>query len=152
MVNSDLLPGGPHSESHLTCPITFILDILSSKWTIQILRELYLQPTRTRRFLKVIPGLNMKTLSERLRMLESYQLIVRTVFSERPLKVEYRLSVKGQELYSVLLSLKQLGASWLGCQCKCSFERFPDGSDVEMDCPGRRTPQRQPIHHLTDVR
>lgn len=125
------------NQAELACPITFVLDILGAKWTIEILRELFFQPTRTRRFLSLIPGLNMKTLRERLKMLESYELITRTVYDDLPLRVEYSLTDKGRELYAVLVSLKTLGSRWLDNNCTCSFERACAGDS--MDCPHRGT-------------
>lgn len=139
MADANQLLNERRAATDWLCPINHVLDILSSKWTIAILRELSLQPVRTRRFLKMIPGLNMKTLVERLRMLESHQLIDRFIFAERPLKVEYRLTAKGQELCSILTNLQQLGARWLGCDCKCSFELTD--AKLQIDCPNRRPPQ-----------
>lgn len=121
----------------LLCPILYILDILSAKWTIEILREMFIKPIRTRRFLSLIPGLSMKTLRERLKSLEAQGLAMRTVYPDTPLRVEYSLTPKGRELYAVLLSLKVLGSRWLGSTCVCPVEKENCGSSVAVNCPHR---------------
>ncbi|MBI4533682.1 MAG: helix-turn-helix transcriptional regulator [Candidatus Melainabacteria bacterium] len=132
-------PGQEHNDAapDIICPIIFLLEILSARWTIEVLRELFIQPTRTRKFLTLIPGLNMKTLRERLKMLEAYELVNRKVYSDLPLRVEYSLTQKGRELYEVLVSLKQLGARWLGTDCTCPFERATSDNASGIHCPGR---------------
>ncbi|GEM_PF-2010329 len=129
----------PQTQDDFVCPITYMLDLLSAKWTIEILRELYMQPVRSRRFLSFIPGMSMKALSERLHVLADAGIIDRVVLSERPPAVEYRLSGKGHELYHILMSLKMLGSRWLGNKCDCSMEHLP-GSGCEINCPRRRPP------------
>lgn len=114
-----------------TCPIMFLLDILSPKWTIEILRELFTQPTRTRSFLTRIPGLSMKSLRERLKHLEALSIVTRTVYEDySPPRVEYSLTAKGRELYIVLMSLKQLGQSWLKAECNCPFDFELSQNDI----------------------
>ncbi|HEY9870465.1 MAG TPA: helix-turn-helix domain-containing protein [Candidatus Obscuribacterales bacterium] len=125
----------------LLCPIIYVLDILSAKWTIEILREMFIRPTRTRRFLSLIPGLSMKTLRERLKAMEEQGLIKRTVYPDTPLRVEYSLTAKGRELYEVLLSLKVLGSRWLGSTCVCPVEQERCETAVVVSCP-HRPPER----------
>lgn len=118
------------------CRTEYVLDILSAKWTAWILRELFLGPVRSRRFLSLIPGLNMKTLRERLQMLEDLELITRTVYADKPLRVEYGLTEKGRELYGVLVAIKDLGNRWLGKECHCPFDHgFAEPENIQ--CPHR---------------
>ncbi|MBX9880177.1 MAG: helix-turn-helix transcriptional regulator [Candidatus Obscuribacterales bacterium] len=121
----------------LQCPITFVLDILSPKWTIEILRELFTQPTRTRQFLNLIPGLSMKSLRERLKVLEIEGILIRTVYEDSPLRVEYSLTTKGRELYSALMSLKRLGEAWLNKKCQCPFDLELSQDDIV--CPNKNS-------------
>src|SRR5215471_1927578 len=94
--------------SEFACPIVFVLEILSAKWTVEILREMFIRPTRTRRFLALIPGLSMKSLRERLKALEGHGIIQTTVYPDLPVREEYSLTSKGRDLYAVLVSLKML--------------------------------------------
>lgn len=132
MYQENLVKSNPITSEDVVCPITFLLDVLSPKWTVEILRELFIEPVRTRRFLKLVPGLNMKTLRQRLQVLEDYGLAKRIVFPDRPLRVEYSLTAKGRDLYRVLVSLKLLASQWLGSTCRCPFD---EGFTGETACP-----------------
>lgn len=105
------------------CPIQFVLEIVGSKWAILILRELFTGSRRTHEFLEALPGISTKTLTARLRELESYGLVKRKVFPEVPPRVEYSLTAKGFEIQPVMASLKQLGEHWLEQDaCECPME------------------------------
>lgn len=102
------------------CPIQFTLEIIDNKWSILILRELFLGQRRTHEFLSALPGISTKTLTVRLRSLESYGLVRREVYPEIPPRVEYSLTAKGREIEPVMQSLYQVGLKWLeneGCNC-----------------------------------
>lgn len=126
------------SESNsLKCPISTVLDLVSAKWTVQILRELALGPVRTKYFLRVIPGMTMKTLQERLKALLAEGMITRQVFNERLLRVEYSITERGRRLFNVMNELKSIASESTACRCKCSMEGYDEG---DMECPARRTP------------
>ncbi|MBX3073332.1 helix-turn-helix transcriptional regulator [Candidatus Obscuribacterales bacterium] len=127
----------PRNDSDLACPITSVLNLISAKWTVQILRELAIGPVRTRRFLKVIPGLSMKSLQERLKALQASGMITRQEFDERIPRVEHTITERGRRLFSVLTILKDIEAELTPLTCKCSLE---GNSEAEMDCPMRRAP------------
>lgn len=97
----------------ITSPIEFILDRVGRKWSLQILRELFRGSRRTYELLEALPGISTKTLTIRLRQLEQYGLIKRTVYPEIPPRVEYCLTEKGQELQPVIEALQQVGQQWL---------------------------------------
>lgn len=107
----------------MRCPIQFVLEIVGSKWAILILRELFSGSRRTHEFLEALPGISTKTLTARLRELESYGLVDRKVFPEVPPRVEYSLTEKGFEIQPVMMSLKQLGEQWLEQEsCNCAMD------------------------------
>ena len=54
-----------------TCPITKIIDMVSKKWSLLILRQLIDGEKRFGEFLKEIKGLSPRTLSKRLSELET---------------------------------------------------------------------------------
>ncbi|MBP0012749.1 helix-turn-helix domain-containing protein [Roseofilum reptotaenium CS-1145] len=102
-----------------SCPIQFVLDLISSKWSVLILRELFQGDRRTHALLDALPGISSKTLTLRLRELEHHGLVKRTVYPEIPPHVEYSITEKGRELKPVLLSIKELGERWLETSCSC---------------------------------
>jgi DNA-binding HxlR family transcriptional regulator len=64
-------------------------------------------------FCRALPGISTKTLTARLRELESYGLVKRTVFPEVPPRVEYSLTPKGREVQPIMAALNQVGEQWL---------------------------------------
>jgi len=82
-----------------TCPVTKILNYLSKKWTLLILRELH--NNRTKRFndlIREMENISPRTLSKRLKELEKLELVSKKRFNEIPPRVEYSLTNKGKEL------------------------------------------------------
>ncbi|VXD22987.1 conserved hypothetical protein [Planktothrix serta PCC 8927] len=107
----------------MICPIEFILELIGTKWSISILRELFRGNQRTHELLEALPGISTKTLTVRLRELEKHGLISRKVYAEIPPRVEYSLTEKGLELQPVLVALKQVGEQWLqDSHCVCPLE------------------------------
>jgi DNA-binding HxlR family transcriptional regulator len=97
----------------LECPVHLVLSYIGSKWAILILRELFYGNRRTNEFLSALPGISTKTLTARLRELESYGLVNRTVFPEVPPRVEYSLTSKGREVQPIMAAFNQVGQQWL---------------------------------------
>ena len=99
-----------HDDPDELCPIVLALDVIGTKWTFFILRELLIEGTR--RFgdlLKSLDGISPKTLSIRLRELEDRGIVSRTVYAEVPPRVEYTLTDLGKRLEGIFLELKRFG-------------------------------------------
>lgn len=115
--------GSASSQNQNTCPIQYIVQIISSKWSVSILRELLIRNCRTHELLEALPGISTKTLTIRLRELEKYGIIERKVYAEIPPHVEYSLTDKGRQLQPVLIALKQAGEQLLQQEpCHCSIK------------------------------
>jgi DNA-binding HxlR family transcriptional regulator len=81
------------------CPIAKTIDLIGTKWTFLIVRDLLIEGTlRFGDLLRSLEGISPKTLSLRLRELEEHGLIKRTVYPEVPPRVEYELTDKGRQL------------------------------------------------------
>lgn len=81
------------------CPVTTIIEALSKKWTLLILRQLELNgKMRFNELLKEILTISPRTLSKRLKELISIKVINKRQFNEIPPKVEYNLTESGKEL------------------------------------------------------
>lgn len=81
------------------CPVTKIVNILSKKWVLLILRKL--NENHKKRFnelQKEIDKISSRTLSKRLKELEKAKLIKKTKFNEIPPRVEYSLTDSGKQL------------------------------------------------------
>ena len=93
-----------------SCPVARTLDIIGERWSILILRDLFLQgPRRFQDFQNSLSGVAPNTLSARLKTLEAQGVISRRQYSTHPPRLEYHLTEKGQSLGPVLKALKRWG-------------------------------------------
>ena len=92
-----------------TCPIARTLDVVGDRWTLLIVRDLFLGRRRFSELLQSSPGIPPKLLSGRLKRLEQHGLIERVIYSEYPLRAEYRLTEKGLTLAPVLEAILSWG-------------------------------------------
>ncbi len=74
-----------------------------------ILRDIFLGRTRFSQILASSPGLPSKLLSDRLKKLEETGLLERAVYSEHPLRAEYRLTDEGRSLAPVMEAIVRWG-------------------------------------------
>jgi DNA-binding HxlR family transcriptional regulator len=81
-------------------------NLLFQKWSLEILYTLMLKDTIGFGEIKKILGVNSRTLSDKLKMLQTHGYITRTVSPGPPLHVEYALTAKGKD--TVLLALPLL--------------------------------------------
>ncbi len=82
-----------------TCPVVGIITLLSKKWNLLILK--LLNEHDKKRFSELmieISGVSSRTLSKRLKELETAKLIKKVKFNEIPPRVEYSLTASGKEL------------------------------------------------------
>ena len=91
------------------CPIARALDIVGDRWTLIILRDLRFGMTKFSELLANSPGLPPRILSERLKKLVEHGLVERVVYSEHPLRAEYRLTDKGRSLQPVMEAIAVWG-------------------------------------------
>jgi len=95
-----------------TCAIDVAIELIGSKWSLNILRDLCAGKKRTSELMKSLPGISPRTLSERLRELEESGLVSRTVFAEIPPRVEYALTAKGQLIKPSMIALAEFGSKF----------------------------------------
>jgi len=98
------------SYSDPACPVACALDRIGEKWTLLILRDLMLHPSRRfQDFIESLKGCAPNTLSARLSSLEQLGLIERRQYEQHPPRMEYVLTEKGRELRPVLKALRTWG-------------------------------------------
>lgn len=96
------------------CPMALGINVLSGKWKLQILWNIYNQKTiRFNELQRMLGSITTKTLTDQLRELEDQKILRRTVYPEVPPKVEYSFTDIGQTLEPVLKSLCNWGTQYL---------------------------------------
>jgi DNA-binding HxlR family transcriptional regulator len=95
------------------CPVARVLDVIGKRWTLLILRDLFLHKTRRfQDFQKSLSGIAPNTLSERLKSLESNGIIARKPYAEHPPRLEYHLTDKGKTLGPIVKMLREVGSDF----------------------------------------
>lgn len=94
------------------CSIERALNIIGSKWSFLILRELFCGTKRFGELQKSIKGISPKALTDALRHMENNHILVRNVYPTVPMKVEYSLTEKGEDLHKIIKEMKLWGAKW----------------------------------------
>lgn len=84
------------------CSLNELLDLISKRWFSDVLFCIQQGNNRFKLIKDDLKFISDTILSDRLKLLERYGLIIRTDFDEIPPKVEYSLTEKGEEL-TVLL-------------------------------------------------
>jgi len=92
------------------CPVSRTALIMGSRWTSEILRELFDHGARKFHDLEsALEGIGPNTLSNRLKMLEDHGVVERRVYSDRPLRAEYVLTEKGAQMRPILSAMRDWG-------------------------------------------
>ncbi|MFR1832232.1 MAG: winged helix-turn-helix transcriptional regulator [Lachnospiraceae bacterium] len=94
------------------CPVATTVQLIGNKWRLLILRNLMERPYRFNELLRSLPGLSQKVLTDNLRFMEYSGLIVRTVYSEVPPRVEYSLSELGETMRPIIAALGEWGSNY----------------------------------------
>jgi DNA-binding HxlR family transcriptional regulator len=89
------------------------VELIGRRWTGAILRALLSDIRRFSDLTEAIPGLSDRMLSERLKELEAEGIVARLVHAERPVRVEYLLTQKGQALGDVIEAVSSWAETWV---------------------------------------
>ena len=98
------------------CPISRTLDLVGDRWSLLILRDLYVGTTTFNGLARGLPGLSHSLLAKRLRSFEREGLVDR-------LGGRYLLTERGRDLEGVLMALGSWGSRWI----------FGDPREEELD-------------------
>jgi DNA-binding HxlR family transcriptional regulator len=95
----------PPTINNITQPLNSVINIIGGKWRALIIFFLHDRLMRYSDLKKEIPNISQRMLSLDLRKLEKEGIVTRRVIDEKPIKVEYKLTVIGVELSKILHSL-----------------------------------------------
>lgn len=104
---------GPRTPRTMTddprsgCPIAATLDIVGDRWTLVILRDLFIGKKRYSDFLASPERITTNILANRLDLIEKAGLATRKVYQDRPKRYEYELTEKGRDLLPILQAMSR---------------------------------------------
>ncbi|HEX5380091.1 MAG TPA: helix-turn-helix domain-containing protein [Phenylobacterium sp.] len=84
------------------CPVAMAAEILCTRWTIVLLRELIAGSSRFNEIRRGVPRMSPALLSQRLRELEAAGIVARQPSAAEPGVLEYRLTPAGRELAPIV--------------------------------------------------
>jgi DNA-binding HxlR family transcriptional regulator len=93
------------------CPVAKATEIIGEKWTMLILRELFLGTCRFSDFQRALSRISPTLLTKRLKHLEERGIVLRKKISGQK-GYEYRLTAAGKELGPLIETLAVWGMRW----------------------------------------
>lgn len=95
------------------CPVAMAAELLCTRWTVLLLRELCAGSTRFNDLRRGVPRMSPALLSQRLKELEAAGVVVRTASPRDPAIGEYHLTDAGRELEKIVDAFGVWGARWI---------------------------------------
>jgi len=95
------------------CPVAMAAEILCTRWTVVLLREIVAGSTRFNDLRRGVPRMSPALLSQRLKELEAAQIISRTRSATEPGIFEYRLTQAGRDLKPLVEAFGIWGQRWV---------------------------------------
>ena len=95
----------PDDAQRSNCPIACALDLLGDKWTLVVIRDLFLGCETYGDFQKSSEQIPTNILADRLKRLEASGVLFREQYQQRPARFRYHLTDSGKRLGPVLFEL-----------------------------------------------
>jgi DNA-binding HxlR family transcriptional regulator len=111
------------------CSIARALEVVGERWTLLIVRDVFLGRRRFDEFLESL-GIARNVLADRLNRLVEEGILEKVRYQERPERFEYRLTPKGRDLQVALTALRQWGDRYLSERPPRLLRRKADGAPV----------------------
>jgi DNA-binding HxlR family transcriptional regulator len=105
----------------INCSVAQTLEVVGEWWTMLIIRDAFLGVTRFDRFHERL-GISRNILTDRLDNLVEHGVLERHPYQENPVRYDYTLTDKGQDLWLVITAMRQWGDKW----------EAPDGAPVVL--------------------
>ncbi len=93
------------------CPVAMASEILCSRWTLLVVREMLMGTTRFNDLRRGVPRMSPALLSKRLKELERGGVVIAEPGASGV--VEYRLSEAGEDLRGVIMGMGVWGQRWI---------------------------------------
>ena len=94
------------------CPVACSLDLLGDRWTLLVVRDLWLGRTRFKDFTASPERIPTNILSERLERLVAHGVAEKVPAADGSKRLGYRLTDKGKALGPILAAIRDWGLTW----------------------------------------
>lgn len=99
--------------AEMDCSVAQTVELVGDKWTLMLVRSMFAFKGlhRFEEFRNEL-GIAKNILSERLEALVANGIVERRKYSDRPLRSEYHLTAKGQDLLPIVVALLRWGDTY----------------------------------------
>ena len=104
------MPEGGYNQF---CPVAMAAEVLGTRWTLVLLREMVAGSCRFNELRRGVPRMSPALLSKRLKDLETAGVVTRHPVKGEPATFEYRLTDAGRELKPVIEAIGCWGQRWV---------------------------------------
>ncbi len=98
------------------CPVAMAAEVLCTRWTMVLLRELLAGSTRFNDLRRGVPKMSPTLLAQRLRDLEQAGIVERRPIKTEKSVFEYQLTEAGEELRPLIVAMGTWGQRWVESQ------------------------------------
>lgn len=95
------------------CPVAMASEVLGTRWTLVLLRELIAGSTRFNDLRRGVPRMSPTLLSKRLAELEEAGIVERRPIAGEAGHFDYRLTEAGRDLEAVVMAVGAWGQKWV---------------------------------------
>jgi DNA-binding HxlR family transcriptional regulator len=95
------------------CPVAMAAEVLCTRWTVVVLREMIAGSTRFNDLRRGVPRMSPALLSQRLKSLEQAGVVARVKVRGEPGLFEYQLTRSGRDLQSLIEGFGVWGQRWI---------------------------------------
>ncbi len=95
------------------CPVAMAAEILCTRWTLLVIREMIAGSSRFNDLQRGVPKMSRTLLSQRLKELEEHGVVERRVISHDHNLHDYHLTPSGRDLVPVVEALGIWGQKWV---------------------------------------
>ncbi|MEM1076597.1 MAG: helix-turn-helix domain-containing protein [Pseudomonadota bacterium] len=132
------------------CPVAMAAEVLGTRWTIVLLRELGSGSTRFNDLRRGVPTMSPALLSRRLKELEKHGILRRHPNATNPAVMEYTLTPSGEDLRTIVDDIGAWGQKWV---TEADTLRNLDAGylmwDMRRNLDTRQLPQRPVMMQFT---
>lgn len=124
------------NQYNMPCNIAQTLNIIGDKWTLLILRQLMLGHNTYKDIIENLEGIPSNLLSDRLKCLETDELISSELYQYHPPRYRYSLTDSGMDLSDIFNSIILWGEKNLKrCHKKLVHSECGGGVVLQYYCP-----------------
>jgi len=95
------------------CPVTNTLEVIGDKWTLIVVRDLFIGKKTYSEFQQSPESIPTNILADRLKRLELSGIIDKVPYQHKPVRYEYRLTDQGKGLGKVLTAIRDWGLEYI---------------------------------------